>query len=158
MNKNKFGDIISLGAVFITFVLMDKLFKNASSFLGTDTEEAEDAVQDSNDAATEAEANESALTYPKSNYYDLADSIYTALQASYFIDEDAIYQTFRKLKNNADYVQLKLAYGERPHGFYGFRVNKNMVQSLRSDLDEQEIFYVNRILADTRFRNIKYRI
>jgi hypothetical protein len=88
----------------------------------------------------------------------LADSIYTALQASYFTDEDAIYQTFRKLKNNADYIQLKLAYGERPHGFYGFRVNKNMVQSLRSDLDDTEIFYVNRILADKRYRNIKYRI
>jgi len=158
MNKIKTGDIVSLGVVFIAFFLMDKVFKNLSSVLGSETTEAEEAVQDSNETATQAEANESALSYPKSSYYDFADSIYTAMQASYFVDEDAIYQTFRKLKNNADYVQLKLAYGERPHGFYGFRVNKNMVQSLRSDLDEQEIFYVNRILADTRFRNIKYRI
>lgn len=158
MNRFRSSDLLNIGLVLAVFVVLNKLMSNLTGFLGSETSEAEQNIQQGNEQTTQSELDESKLTYPKSEYYDLADTIYTALQASYFTDEDAIYQTFRKLKNNSDYLQLKTAYGLRPHGFYGTRVNKNMVQSLRSDLDAEEIDHVNRILSDTQYRKIKYRI
>lgn len=155
MNNKNFSVIINLGLILVGFVVVTRVLDLFSDFTGEKLQEGEDKQDKDNQNTTQGELNKDNLSYPDSEYFDIADTIYTALQAGYTEDEDAIYTAFRRLKNNDDYLKLKLVYGKRPIGFYGFRNDLNLVQSLRSLLNDTEIYYVNRILA---VRNIKYRI
>ena len=155
MSRINRKEAINFGIVVVVFLFLDKILAFISGLLGEKLDTGEQQQQQQNIDTTQGEINTKYLSYPQSEYFDIADTIYTALQNSYFVDEESIYDAFRLLKTNPDYLQLKVSYGERPHGFYGFRVDKNLVQSLRSDLDEEEIDKVNKILE---VRNIKYRL
>ena len=155
MNRINRKEAINFGIVVVVFLFLDRILNFISGLLGEKLDTGEQQQQQQNIDTTQSEINTKWLTYPQSEYFDIADTIYTALQASYFVDYEAIYDAFRLLQTNPDYLQLKVAYGERPHGFYGFRVDKNLVQSLRSDLDDEQIDKVNKILE---VRNIKYRL
>ena len=155
MSRINRKDAINFGIVVVGFLFLDKILAFISGLLGEKLDTGEQQQQQQNIDTTQSEINTKWLTYPQSEYFDIADTIYTALQASYFVDYEAIYDAFRLLQTNPDYLQLKVAYGQRPHGFYGFRVDKNLVQSLRSDLDDEQIDKVNKILE---VRNIKYRL
>jgi hypothetical protein len=155
MSRINRKEAINFGIVVVVFLFLDKILAFFSGLLGEKLDTGEQQQQQQNIDTTQSEINTKWLTYPQSEYFDIADTIYTALQSSYFVDYEAIYDAFRLLQTNPDYLQLKVAYGQRPHGFYGFRVDKNLVQSLRSDLDDEQIDKVNKILE---VRNIKYRL
>jgi hypothetical protein len=155
MNKIKSNQIFNVIYVVLGFVILNKILEMFSSLTGENLQEGEKEQDQGNIGATESELQNSLLSYPESEYFDLADTIYTALQAEFNEDEDAIYTAFRRLKTDADYLKLKLVYGKRPIGLWGFRNDLNLVQSLRSLLNDQELYYVNRILAKA---GIKYRV
>jgi len=107
-----------------------------------DFKEKEDIEQ------TQNELEQSNLTFSKSQYNDFADTIYTALQSGFTEDEEAIYTVFKRLKNNDDFKQLKLSYGSRLIGLYGFRVSMNLTKSIRSLLNDDECKHINYIMSN----------
>lgn len=155
MSSIKSSQVFNLLYLVLGFVILNKVLEFFSSLTGEKLQEGEEQQDKDNIGVTQEELSNSKLSYPESEYYDLADTIYTAMQAEFTEDEDAIYTAFRRLKTDADYLKLKLVYGKRPIGLWGFRNDLNLVQSLRSLLNDQELYYVNRILAKA---GIKYRV
>lgn len=103
------------------------------------------------------EINESRLSFPKSQYAAMA----TKLEQAFFdigSDEAAVYNVFRQLKNNDDFLQLKKAYGVRQYtgGLVpGFLSGKLDLDGwIAQELNENEIKYINGILSA---RSIIYR-
>lgn len=154
MNR-QFKQIFNFGLVFVVFIFFDRILQMLSNITGQNLEQGEQQQDESNFSASNEELESQKLTYPNSEYFDIADTIYTALQASFTEDEEAIYSSFRLLKNDADYLKLKVVYGKRPIGLYGFRNDLNLSQSIRSLLNDDEVNKINRILANAK---IKYRI
>ena len=102
------------------------------------------------------EVKKTGLTYPKSQYSSFANELQ---QAGFDVgtDEDAMYSIFRKLKNDADYLQLTAAWGKPTRTIYDWGVGRPMTltQFLRSELSDSEIRKINTILAGSK---IKYRV
>ena len=108
------------------------------------------------EAELETEKKKSALTYPLSQYSTFANIIETA-GFDIGTDEDAIYSVFRKLKNNADYLQLKKAWGSPNRKIYdwGFGYNMTLPQYIRWEMSNNEVKKINAILQS---KGIKYRV
>jgi hypothetical protein len=96
------------------------------------------------------------LTYPLSQYDNFANIIETAC-FDLGTDEQAIYQVFYRLKNNADFLQLAKAWGNPTRRYYEYFVPMDftLVQMLRYDMSDSECQVVNQILAK---KGIKYRV
>jgi hypothetical protein len=117
--------------------------------------------KDPDRAEATALANE-ATTAGKKSY---ADSQYYAwsnrLESTMFdwgTNEDSLYSVFRSLKNNADFIALKEAFGMRtytggivPGFFYG---KYSLDQWIEEELNPEEIALVNNILSS---KGITYR-
>lgn len=101
-------------------------------------------------------AKQKPLTYPDSQYQSMARVIQIA-GFDVGTDEQAIYNTFRLLKNNADYLALTQAWGKPTRKVYEWGIGRDMTlqQFLRWEMDSKEIAKINAIL---KARNIKYRI
>lgn len=104
----------------------------------------------------EAEKKKSKLSYPLSQYATFANIIETA-GFDVGTDEDAIYSVFRKLKNNADYLQLTKAWGSPNRKIYdwGFGYNLTLAQYIRWEMSDSEAKKINAILKS---KGIKYRV
>lgn len=111
----------------------------------------------------EKELNETKLTFPKSQYYQFADSLEVAMENA-TTDEDTIYNIFKKLKSNNDYLMLVKAFGKRVYtgelfggitSMIDFGDGESLEQWLHHELDADEIKQVNYILHN---RGIKYRL
>jgi type II secretory pathway pseudopilin PulG len=89
------------------------------------------------------------ITLPLSQYNVLADQIEQACIGSWYdpTDEDAIYDAFGQLNNNADYLKLQQVFGSRD----GWTLN----EWIKGDLSTSERQKVNDILA---MKSITYRI
>jgi len=96
------------------------------------------------------------LSYPGSQYLSFANVIETA-GFDIGTDEEAIYSIFRKLNNDADYLQLLQAWGKPNRKIYDWGIGYDMTlqQYLRYEMGEDEIAQINFILKS---KGIKYRI
>jgi len=112
---------------------------------------------------TELEQSEKAQkqSYPDSVYQGWCNAIATAVFGS-GTDEDTIYDIFRRLKNNTDYLKLVKAWGNPKRQvfpdwfvFYSTGFKMTLPEVLRYDMDKNEIKKINTILAN---KGIKYRV
>jgi hypothetical protein len=99
---------------------------------------------------------EKPLSYPESQYQSFARVIQIA-GFDLGTDEAAIYNVFRSLKNNADYLALSQAWGKPTRKVYEWGIGRDMTlqQFIRWEMDQKEVAKINLILKN---RNIKYRI
>ena len=104
-------------------------------------------------------------TLPKSQYTDLANAIQKAFDPVGVFgagtDETAIYNAFRLLNNNDDYLLLKKEYGVRPYKDYtynpfGETYNFNMPQAILFEDENSEM--KNRINKILSIKGITYRL
>jgi len=100
-------------------------------------------------------------TYPKSQYAAFASTIAEAVFGG-GTDEAAIYNVFRSLKNDADYLSLLKAWGSPTRQifpdyfvFYSTGKKLSLPAALRYDMDSKECAKINAILKS---KGIKYRI
>ena len=100
-------------------------------------------------------------SYPDSVYSGWASAIATAVFGG-GSDEAAIFDIFRKLKNNTDYLKLVKAWGSPKRQvypdwfvFYSTGFKMTLPEVLRYDLETSEVKFINQILAS---KGIKYRI
>jgi hypothetical protein len=100
-------------------------------------------------------------SYPDSVYSGWASAIATAVFGA-GTDEAAIFDIFRKLKNNTDYLKLIKAWGSPKRQvypdwfvFYSTGFKMTLPEVLRYDMDAGEIKTINNILAN---KGIKYRV
>jgi hypothetical protein len=102
------------------------------------------------------EVKKKPLTYPLSQYKSFADQIEVA-GFGLGTDEEAIYSIFRKLKNNADYLALKQAWGKPTRKTYDWAVplDYTLSQFLRYELSDSDITKLNNILQS---KGITYRV
>jgi hypothetical protein len=109
--------------------------------------------------ALQTEAGQSGnATYPQSQFYAWANR----LEQSMFdigTDEDAIFSVFNQLRNNADFLALKQAFGVRQYtgGFLpGFMSDDLSLEGwIAQEFDSDEINQLNNIL---RNKGINYQI
>jgi hypothetical protein len=141
-------------AQFIVIAVIIYLFYDL--FLKKNTDEIKDAEIDK-------ELKENSLTYPKSQYYTFADTIESA-SANAGTDENAIFNVFKKLKNNNDFLMLEKAFGRRVYtgelfgaqfGMLDYSEGDTLNQWLTNELDQDEISDLNKMLSR---KGIKYRI
>jgi hypothetical protein len=104
-------------------------------------------------------------TLPPSQYRDLADGIQKAFMPYESLgigtDEAAIFNIFRMLKNNDDFLLLKNQYGIREYVDYtvnpfGTKYNFNMSQAINFEDEGSEM--KNRINNILKVKGITYRI
>lgn len=109
----------------------------------------------------DAAKKKKAQTYPNSVYAGFASTIAEAIFGA-GSDESAIYDVFRQLKSDTDYLLLIEAWGSPtrqvfPDFFVFYDTGKKLTlpAALRYDLDTSEVKKINNILAS---KGIKYRI
>jgi len=104
----------------------------------------------------ETEVAKTGLSYPGSQYLTFANVIETA-GFDIGTDEEAIYSTFRKLNNNADYLQLLSAWGKPNRTIYDWGIGYDMTlpQYLRYEMGDDEINKINYILKS---KGITYKV
>ena len=109
----------------------------------------------------ETEQKKQKPSYPPSTYSGWSAAIATAVFGG-GTDEAAIYDIFRKLKNNTDYLMLVKAWGSPKRQvypdwfvFYSTGFKMTLPEVLRYDMDSSEIRKINDILAS---KGIKYRV
>ena len=148
MNKNNFkvNDLLKIAIFIVVFLGARKIFDMLLNLFG---QRNEDLIKENNDTALQLardERNMDNLSYSLNQYTHFADGIYTALQSGMTEDEMAVWDVFKKIKNNDDFLQLEIAYNVRPIGFYGFRTEMNLSQSIRSLFSSNEINTCNYLL------------
>jgi hypothetical protein len=148
VNFETFKTVGFILLIVLIFVFFKKLMLLISDMFGTKEQGDKEERDREDEQETQNELDESKLTYTKSQYKDFANTIYTALEEGFTEDEDAIYTVFKRLKNNHDYYQLKLAYGKRLHGIYGFREAYNLVSAIRRLLNDDECKQINYIMSN----------
>jgi hypothetical protein len=102
------------------------------------------------------EGKKKPATYADSQYKTFANTIEIAgFDAG--TDEEAIYSTFRKLKNNTDYLKLLNAWGNPNRKVYDWGVGRDMTlpQFIHYEMNDTEVRKVNQILAS---KGITYRV
>lgn len=109
----------------------------------------------------EAEKQKQKASYPVSTYSGWASAIAQAIFGA-GTDTPVIYDIFRKLKNNTDFLMLQKAWGNPKRQvypdwfvFYSTGRKFTLSEALRDDLSASEIKKINSILAS---KGIKYRI
>jgi hypothetical protein len=161
MNKIRVSDFVDilklLGLIYFANLILDK----ADSFFGVKNDEKEEERKAKEDKVIKNEldkySNVAPATYDNSQYQAFADEIQIAC-FDVGTDTKTIYRVFRKLRNNTDYLKLYMAWGRRIVYDWGIGREMSLPQILHWEMTDTEIGYVNRILEDKRYRNIKYRI
>jgi hypothetical protein len=109
----------------------------------------------------EAESKKNKASYPKSQYAAFCSTIAEAIFGG-GTDEAAIYNVFRSLKNDTDYLSLVKAWGSPTRQvfpdyfvFYSTGKKLSLPAALRYDMDSSECARINAILKS---KGIKYRI
>jgi hypothetical protein len=121
-----------------------------------DTEEADRKEEGEVQNELAEESKKKPASYPDSQYRTFANTIETA-GFDVGTDEAAIYSTFRKLKNNTDYLKLLTAWGKPNRKIYdwGMGYNYTLPQYIRYEMSDSEVKKVNDILQS---KGIKYRV
>ena len=121
-----------------------------------DSEEADRKEEGEVQNELAEESKKKPASYPDSQYRTFANTIETA-GFDVGTDEAAIYSTFRKLKNNTDYLKLLTAWGKPNRKIYdwGMGYNYTLPQYIRYEMNDSEVKKVNDILSS---KGIKYRV
>lgn len=120
-------------------------------------EEEQDRKEDKDIVSEiEQESKKKPASYADSQYKTFANTIETA-GFDLGTDEAAIYSTFRKLKNNTDYLKLLNAWGKPNRTVYEWGVGRKMTlpQYIRWEMSDTEVKKVNDILKS---KGITYRV
>lgn len=143
--------VVAVAAVGIAAYAFFKITQKLSSEEQQDEKEGKDVLNE-----LEKEAKKKPATYAPSQYKSFANTIETA-GFDLGTDEDAIYSTFRKLKNNTDYLSLLNAWGKPNRTVYDWGVGRKMTlpQFLRWEMNDSEVKKVNDILKS---KGITYRV
>jgi hypothetical protein len=141
-------------AVAVIGVVGYAIFK-VTQKLGS-TEEADRKEDNEVQQELQNEIKKKPATYADSQYRTFANTIETA-GFDLGTDEDAIYSTFRKLKNNTDYLKLLTAWGKPNRTVYEWGVGRKMTlpQYIRWEMSDTEVKKVNDILQS---KGITYRV
>lgn len=138
-------NLVTLGVVSIIGVFVYRKFFKRTTDVQNEQQE-KDEIQ--------KELDPTKLTYPKSNYYQMAQTIQVA-GFDVGTDEEAIYSVFKRLKNNADFLALRQAWGKKKIYDWGIPYIMTLAQFLRWELDAKECGNINSILNS---KGIKYSI
>lgn len=131
--------------VGIVYLIWDNFFKKPTS-------------SELKDIEINKELNEKKLTYKKSQYFSFADSLQTAMENA-LTDEDTIYNVFKKLKNDSDFLMLQKAFGKRIYtgelfgvvlSAFDFTDGNTLEQWLHFELEQSEIDILNNILKNNK--------
>ena len=92
------------------------------------------------------------------NYLDLSNSLFDAFDG-YGTDNTAVYDTFGKLKNEADMLYLIKAYGIRTissgrGNFFVKDYTGDLFGSIKSEMDTSEIATINQILTNKGIKTL----
>jgi len=120
--------ILIVVAFILVFVLVRKMIRKI------------DTIQKINAANAEADVfaqNGEKLSYPLSEYEDLADEFYVCMDGMGTYNDRA-YNVIRALKNNLDFLQFKKA--------FGFRDGYSLAQWVIGDFNDSRIRDMNNIL------------
>jgi len=144
---------IAIGGT-VAFIIYNKFIKK-------DEKKRNEQETKNIDSELEEAKKKNKLSYPLSQYQTFAKVIDTAGFGA-GTDEQAIYSVFKKLNNNADYLQLLKAWGNPNRQvypdyflFYSTGYKMTLPQYLRDDMSNDEIKVINNILAA---KGITYRI
>jgi hypothetical protein len=142
--------------ILLVFILF-KLYK----YLKTDKSEKKDDKQLADEINSYASKGKK-LSYDLSNYKSFADTIYSAISAVMAgdlltgdwagADEDTIFQIFRKMKNDADVIQLEKSFGKREYvgGWdgglldFGTFPNESLSVQLAKELSAKQLNIINK--------------
>lgn len=141
-------------AVAVVGVVGYALYKITQKLGG---EEEQDRKEDKDIVSEiEQESKKKPASYADSQYKTFANTIETA-GFDLGTDEAAIYSTFRKLKNNTDYLKLLNAWGKPNRTVYEWGVGRKMTlpQYIRWEMNDSEVKKVNDILKS---KGITYRV
>lgn len=141
-------------AVAVVGVVGYALYKITQKLGG---EEEQDRKEDKDIVSEiEQESKKKPASYADSQYKTFANTIETA-GFDLGTDEAAIYSTFRKLKNNTDYLKLLNAWGKPNRTVYEWGVGRKMTlpQYIRWEMSDSEVKKVNDILKS---KGITYRV
>ncbi len=100
------------------------------------------------------ELDPSKLSYPASNYYLMAQTIAVA-GFDVGTDEEAIYNVFRQLKTNSDFLALRQAWGKKKIYDFGIPYVLTLAEFLHWEMSADEIKKINNILKS---KGIKYTV
>lgn len=138
-------NLVTLGVIsVIGIVVYRRLFKKTTDVKNEQQEQDE----------IKKELDPLKLSYPKSQYYQLAQTIQVAgFDAG--TDEQAIYDVFKTLKNDADFLALRQAWGKKKIYDWGIPYIMTLSQFLRWEMNATECGKINSILKS---KGIKYTI
>jgi hypothetical protein len=147
INKNK---IIKGALIVAGIIILRKIF-----FGGNSDEDAENEANLTD--LQKLEKKGIVPNYSDSQYYIWADKLESAM-FDIGTNEDSVYNVYRNIKNDADFLKLEMAFGEReytggyvPGVLYG---NFDLSEWLEQELVSSEIGVINWIL----YRNgVNYR-
>lgn len=143
--------VVAVTVLAVTVYAVFKITQKLSGLEEQDSKEDKDVVSE-----IERESKTKPPSYADSQYKTFANTIETA-GFDVGTDEAAIYSTFRKLKNNTDYLKLLNAWGKPNRTVYEWGVGRKMTlpQYIRWEMNDAEVKKVNDILKS---KNITYRV
>jgi hypothetical protein len=128
--------------LFVVIIIVVIIWIARNSIRGY-VEGAQNAIQN---VSEEQALNNAGIkaTYTNSQYKAMADTLYSAMDG-YGTDEEPIFNTFKKLKNDVDFVRLDDAFGvrEASDNLFGMLAPADMRTWLKDDLGEAEIKTLN---------------
>lgn len=150
--------VFGLFAIYYSKQIIESLM----SFFGVTQQQK--AIEDEEEVKDEAiiqidkdlKENKQKLTYPTSIYYNMADALQVAVEGDIYdqTHEKSIYNTFRKLQNDKDFLMLKKAFGTRliDQPFFGEK-SQTLTEALASDMAPGEIDVINNILRSKKMKS-----
>jgi hypothetical protein len=143
--------VVAIAVVGVVGYAIYKVTQKIGDVEEADKKEDRDIVSE-----IEKESKKKPASYADSQYKTFANTIETA-GFDTGTDEEAIYSTFRKLKNNTDYLKLLNAWGTPNRKVYEWGVGRNMTlpQFIHWEMNDSEVRKVNQILAS---KGITYRV
>lgn len=140
--KNWWKSLTPGQQLFVVIVIIIVLWIARNAIRGY-VEGAQNAIQN---VSEEQALNNAGVkgTYTSSQYKAMADTLYSAMDG-YGTEEEPIFNTFRKLKNDVDFIKLDDAFGvrEATDNLFGLTPPADMRTWLREDLGEEEIKTLN---------------
>jgi hypothetical protein len=158
MNNRTFVQLVKLGLLVFVLLYAKKIIDSILKTIGVGNQEEEEKKQHVELTEAHDKINWNHLTADPNQYTAWANGIYSALQSNFWEDEEAIYNIFKHIWNDSDYLMLKYKFGRKLMGVYGFRSYQTMETALRMYLSDQEIQKINNILHSSDKRHVSFRL
>lgn len=138
--------ILPVGLLIIGFLVLNKIFGFTDKWKREreENKRQEDTQNKQTDEVERVRKLGIKPSYPPSKYKTMADSLFTAMKGV-GTDETRIFQVISSIHNDADFLQLQLAFGTRE--------DENLTQWINGDLSSSKVAKLNAYLRKT---GIKY--